>query len=173
QRNQRVIDEFQITGRTRALPAVSVPPALAPGQPAESAALPTVTFAPGVFARLTWGRGALLEQLEMQPDAIYPDQTLGEELIVIGREGSATLEFDGKIEELSEGQAVYLPPGTRRSVRAGRNGWKAYEVYSPVRLDHLALAGRSVDGVTAAFPDEGVVPSLQPGVVANLSEIQW
>ena len=31
QRNQRVIDEFTITGRTRQLPTVSVPLALGPG----------------------------------------------------------------------------------------------------------------------------------------------
>src|SRR5918999_5211417 len=92
QRNQRVIDEFNITGRTRELPAVNVPLALAPGQPVEKAALPTATLAPGVAARLAWGRGALLEQVEMQANAVYPEQTLGEELIVIVRDGSATLE---------------------------------------------------------------------------------
>ncbi len=58
-------------------------------------------------------------------------------------------------------------------MKAGRHGWKAFEVYSPVRLDHLALAGQSTSGVNATFPDQGVTPSLQPGVVVNLNEIQW
>jgi gluconolactonase len=170
QRNQRVIDEFKITGRTRALPAVTVPLSLAHGQPVENAALPNATLAPGVVARLAWGRGALLEQVDMQANAVYPEQTLGEELIVIVRDGSATLEYDGKSAELLKDHVIYLQPGTKRSVKAGPNGWKAYEVYSPVRLDHLALAGQKVDGVNATFPDQGVTPSLQPGIVVNF---QW
>jgi hypothetical protein len=71
-RNKRVIDEHKVTGRTRALPNVSVPNVLAPGVPVENATLPTATIAPGVVARLGWGRGALLEQLEMQAAATYP-----------------------------------------------------------------------------------------------------
>ena len=173
QRNQRMIDEFKITGRTRELPPVSVPLSLGPGQPVENAALPTATLAPGVVARLAWGRGALLEQVEMQANAVYPEQTLGEELIVIVRDGSATLEYDGKSAELLKDHVIYLQPGTKRSLKAGPNGWKAYEVYSPVRLDHLALAGQKVDGVNASFPDQGVTPLLQPGVVVNVNDIQW
>ena len=173
QRNLRVIDEFKITGRMRELPAVSVPLSLAPGQPVENAALPNATLAPGVVARLAWGRGALLEQVDMRANAVYPEQTLGEELIVMVRDGSATLEYDGKSAELIKDHVIYLQPGTKRSVKAGPNGWKAYEVYSPVRLDHLALAGQKVDGVSATFPDQGVTPSLQAGVVVNVNDIQW
>jgi gluconolactonase len=171
--NQSVIDQAKVKGRTRELPAVSVPMVLADGAPVEAAKLPSVMLAPGVTAQLAWGRGALLERIEMQADAVYPEQTLGEELIMIGQDGSATVEFDGKTAELSKGQALYLQPGAKRSVKAGANGWKAFEVYSPVRLDHLALAGQNTSGVNATFPDQGVTPSLQPGVVVNLSEIPW
>ena len=172
-RNQRVIDEFKVTGRTRELPDVRVPLSLTPGQPVERAALPTATLAPGVVATLAWGRGALLEQVDMQPGAAYPQQTLGEELIVIVREGSATLQLNGKTVELMKDHVIYLQPGVTRSLKAGPDGWKAYEIYSPVRLDHLALAGQKIDGVNPAFPDLGATPSLQPGVVTNLNEIQW
>ena len=171
--NQSVIDQAKVTGRTRELPAVSVPMVLGDGEPVEAAKLPTVTIAPGVSAKLAWGRGALLERVEMQADAVYPEQTLGEELIIIGQDGSATVEFDGKTAELKKDQALYLQPGAKRSVKAGSKGWKAFEVYSPVRLDHLALAGQNTSGVNATFPDQGVTPSLQPGVVVNLSEIPW
>jgi hypothetical protein len=58
-------------------------------------------------------------------------------------------------------------------MKAGPQGWKAYEVYSPVRLDHLALAGYAASDATATFPDQGVAPSLPPGVVVNLNQIQW
>jgi gluconolactonase len=172
-RNQDVIDQHQLTGRSRELPRVSVPMALADGEPVERAALPTITIAPGVVAALGWGPGALLERVEMRPGAVYPSQTLNEELIVLAQEGSATIEFDGTTAALTKDQVLYLQPGSVRSVTAGPDGWKAFEVYSPVRLDHLALAGQNTSSAKATFSDQGVTPSLQPGVVVNLNEIQW
>jgi len=172
-RNQGVIDQYKITGRTREIPAVNVPMKLSPGVPVEGKALPTATIAPGVTARLSWGRGALAEQVEMTPGADYPEQKLSEELIVVVREGSASFKFDGKTVELSKDSVIYLQPGSTRSVKAGPNGWKAFEIYSPIRLDHLALAGQSTSGANPAFADQGVTPSLQPGVVVSLNDIQW
>ena len=145
----------------------------ADGEPVEAATLPTVTIAPGVTATLGWGRGALLERIDMRPGAVYPSQTLNEELIVIAQEGSATIEFDGKTAELTKDQVLYLQPGSVRSMKAGAAGWKAFEVYSPVRLDHLRLAGQDTSAANAAFADQGVTPSLPPGVVVNVNEIQW
>jgi gluconolactonase len=172
-RNHRVIDQNKVTGRTRELPSVRVPMALVDGQPVEGGRLPTVTIAPGVVATLGWGRGALLERVEMRPDALYPAQRLNEELIIIVRDGSATIAFEGKTAHLATDHVFYLQPGAVRSVKAGPNGWKAFEVYSPVRLDHLALAGYNTSDVSATFPDQGVPPSLQPGVVVNLNQVQW
>jgi gluconolactonase len=172
-RNQRVIDQRQVTGRARELPRVTVPMTLDAGVPVERAALPTITIAPGVAAELAWGRGALLERVEMRPGAVYPRQTLNEELILIVQAGSATIEFDGTTAELAKDHVLYLQAGVTRSLKAGPNGWTAFEVYSPVRLDHLALAGQNTSGANASFPDQGVTPSLQPGVVVNLNEIQW
>ena len=170
--NQRVVDQHKIAGRERDLPDVSVPITLAPGVPVERSALATVTIAPGVSAMLGWGRGALLERVEMQPGAVYPAQTLAEELIIVVHDGSATIDVAGKTMELSRDQVLYLQPGAVRSMKAGSSGWKAFEVYSPVRLDHLALAGQDVSGVNAAFSDQGATPSLPPGVVVNLNDIQ-
>jgi gluconolactonase len=171
--NRRVIEQHAVKGRTREVPSVRVPLTLAAGEPVEGGKLPTITIAPGVAATLGWGRGALLERIEMRPDAVYPSQTLNEELLVIAQEGSATIEFDGKTVELTKDQVLYLQPGSVRSVKAGATGWKAFEVYSPVRLDHLALAGQDTSGANAAFADQGVTPSLPAGVVVNLNEIQW
>jgi gluconolactonase len=171
--NRRVIEQNAVKGRTRELPSARVPMTLADGEPVEAGKLPTITIAPGVVATLGWGRGALLERVEMRPDAVYPSQTLGEELIVIAQEGSATIEFDGKTVELTKDHVLYLQPGSVRSVTAGAKGWKAFEVYSPVRLDHLALAGQNTSGANAAFADQGVTPSLPAGVVVDLAEIQW
>ena len=170
--NQRVIDQHKVGGRERELPGVTVPMTLAAGVPVERSALTTVTIAPGVSATLGWGRGALLERVEMQPGAAYPPQTLNEELIIVVQDGSATIDVGGKAMDLSKDQVLYLQPGAVRSMKAGNTGWKAFEVYSPLRLDHLALAGQNVSGVNASFPDQGVTPSLTPGVIVNLNDIQ-
>jgi gluconolactonase len=171
--NRKVIEESKVTGRTRELPSVSVPRALGDGEPVEASKLPSATIAPGVTARLWWGRGALVERVDMQPDAAYPEQTLDEELMMIGRDGSATVQFDGTTVEMAKDQVLYLQPGAKRSVKAGPTGWKAFEVYSPIRLDHLALAGQSTSGVDVTFPDQGVKPSLQPKVVVHLNDIPF
>jgi len=51
---------------------------------------------------------------------------------------------------------LYLTPGTTRTLKAGPDGLQAIEVFSPVRVDLLKLAGIAVpDGVKAGvvFPD--------------------
>jgi gluconolactonase len=171
--NQRVIDEHRVTGRTRELPALSVPSVLVDGEPVERAKLPRITIADGVTASLGWGRGALVERVEMQPNATYPSQTLAEELFVIVQDGSATIDVGGKTAALGANQAIYLQPGAVRSMKAGSNGLVAFEVYSPVRLDHLALAGQNTSGLSVTFPDQGVTPSLPPAVVVDVNDIQW
>ena len=68
-RNQQVIAEHKIAGRTRDLPRVSVPTVLTDGEPVEGKTLPTITIAPGVTATLGWGRGALVERVDMAANA--------------------------------------------------------------------------------------------------------
>jgi gluconolactonase len=172
-RNQRVIDQRKITGRTRNLPRVDLSSVLSDGEPVERARLPAITIAPGVTATLGWGRGALVERVDMQANATYPSQSLNQELFIIAQEGSATIDVGGKTAELTKDHALYLAPGAVRSMKAGANGLRAFEVYSPVRLDHLATAGQNTAGVTATFPDQGVTPSLRPGVVVDLNDIPW
>jgi len=171
--NKKVIEQGKVTGRTRELPNVNVPRLLGDGEPMETSKLPAAMIATGVMAKLWWGRGALVEKVEMQPDAAYPEQTLGEELIIVGQDGSATVQFDGKMAEIAKDEVLYLQPGSKRSVKAGAKGWKAFEVYSPIRLDHLALAGQNISGLNVTFPDQGVTPSLQPGVVVPLSDVPF
>src|SRR5687767_12952781 len=108
--NQRVVDEHKVGGRERDLPGVSVPMTLAAGVPVERSALATVTIAPGVAATLGWGRGALLERVEMQAGAAYPRQTLNEELLIVVQDGSATIEVGGKTMDLAKDQVLYLQP---------------------------------------------------------------
>ena len=147
--------------------------ALADGEPVEAARLPTVTIAPGVTATIGWGRGAPSSERDRHAPGSGLPAHAERGLIVIAQEGSATIEFDGKAAELTKDHVLYLQPGSVRSLKAGAAGWKAFEVYSPVRLDHLRLAGQDTSAANAAFADQGVTPSLPSGVVVNVNEIQW
>ena len=109
-----------------------------------------------------------------RPDAAYPAQTLSEELFVIVQDGSATIEFDGKTAELTKDHVLYLQPGAVRSMKAGANGLEGVRgLLAGAARSPRAGRTEHVRRRTSTFPDQGVTPSLQPGVVVNLNEIQW
>lgn len=180
-RNAAVVDQHNLTTRDRVIPQTDVPRGVEPGQTYELNDLPVIQIAPGVKASVAWGDGALLEILEMAPGSVYPKQQLAEELITVVQEGSAQCEFrykkntsgDQKVA-LTKDTLIYLTPDTSRVLRAGPQGLKAIEVYSPVRIDHLKLAGVEIpSGGQVGFPDQGVTPSIAPRKIYNLNEIQW
>jgi quercetin dioxygenase-like cupin family protein len=159
--NNELIKKHNLTPRARTLPETEVPLGMEAGKVRAKSALPKAAIAPGVTATLAWGKGALLETLEMEKGAAYPAQQLNEEVITVVREGSGTCEFGGKTVELAADSVLYLTPGTTRTLKAGPTGLKAFEVFSPVRLDLLKLAGVAVpDGAKPGFPDQGVTPSV-------------
>ncbi len=171
--NSQLIKKHNIKARERVIPETEVPLGMEAGKARPKSALPKVAIAPGVNATLAWGKGAMLEQLEMEKGAQYPSQQLNEEVITVVREGSGTCDIGGKTLELAADSVVYLTPGATRSLKAGPDGLKALEVFSPVRVDLLKLAGAAVpSGARIGFPDQGITPSLNPGQVYRLSEIQ-
>ena len=171
--NAELIKKHNITARVRAIPQTDVPFSGELGKGRAKSALPKAAIAPGVSASLNWSKGALLEMLEMDKGAAYPSQQLNEEVITVVREGSGTCEFGGKTVELAADSILYLTPGTTRTIKAGLDGLKALEVFSPVRVDLLKLAGITLpDGAKVSFPDQGAAASINPGQVYRLSEIQ-
>lgn len=172
-KNAITLKKYDLKTRDRVLPEVNVPPSVLPGKVYELGELTKINLADGVSATVSWGRGALLELVTMKPGAAYPEQTLGEELITYVEDGLVTCDTGSGSLELGKDAVLYLTPGTKRSLKAGPEGAKLIEVYSPVRRDHLALAGVELPpGVDVEFPDQGVTPSLEAGKVYNLNQIQ-
>jgi gluconolactonase len=170
--NSKLEAKYNLKMRSRSVPETDVP-LLAAAKAQPMSALPKAAIAPGVTASLAWGKGALLATLEMEKGAVYPSQQLNEEVITVVREGSATYEAGGKSLELTADSVLYLTPGTTRTLKAGPGGFKALEVFSPVRVDLLKLAGVTVpDGAKVGFPDQGIEPNLVAGQVYRLSEFQ-
>ena len=146
----------------------------------------TTTF--GAFVELSKGTDGLLhisnvkpgERVDTVEDVLERGQEIDVRVVEVDRErGRIGLrladdpEVDGKTAQLAKDDVLYLQPGSVRTVKAGATGWKAFEVYSPVRLDHLKLAGQDTSAANATFADQGVSPSLPAGVVVNVNEIQW
>jgi len=172
--NQKVIEEHNIKGRERDIPHTQVTPSLEAGKTVPSSELPVIRIAEGVQASVAWGEGVLMERLSMEAGSSYPEQALAEELITLVEEGSATVTVGEATFELAKESLLYLTPGSKRSLKAGEKGLKAIEVFSPVRLDHLSLAGKAhSENTRVSFPDQGVTPSIEPNKVYNLNEIQW
>ena len=172
--NQQVIEEHNIEGREREIPHTEVTPSLEAGKTVPTAELPVIRIAEGVKASVAWGEGVLMERLSMEAGSSYPEQALAEEVITLVEAGSATCTVGEETFELTKDSLLYLTPGSKRSLKAGEEGLQAIEVFSPVRLDHLSLAGKPhADNTRVSFPDQGVTPSIEPNKLYNVNEIQW
>ena len=173
-RNEKWVKKLELKSRNRVVPDTGVLLGMTPGKVYAPEELPTISIAPGVRAVVSWAKGTLLELLKMDAGAEYPAQAMTGELITLVEEGTATCELDGKTIELATGAVLYLTEGMRRALRAGPAGLKALEVFSPVRADHLRLAGTHLaEDAGESFPDPEIEQSsLDPGEVDNFTDIQ-
>ena len=171
--NAQVIEKLGLTMRQRDVADTGVPVKMIPGDAYEISGLPSIDIAAGVTASLCWARGAMLEHVDMQAHAEYPQEQLSSELFMMVQEGSATCALDGTTAEVVAGAVVYVPEGTTRSLKAGPNGLKGLEIFSPVRADHLHSAGVDFDPKSAeSLSDEGVTyTSLESCRVYDLSDV--
>jgi gluconolactonase len=172
-KNSQIISQKGVKGRERRIPRTDVPIKVDEGKVFGRSSLTAIDIAPGVKARLAWGKGEMLEILDMAKGAAYPEQKLGEELFTAVTGGSATCALDGKNLELPKDSVLYMTPGMTRSLKAGPDGAKVLEVYSPVRADLLKLAGVTLPpDAKISFPDQGVKPNVQAGQVYALADVQ-
>ena len=174
-RNAAVVNRYNLKTRDRKIPDTDVVLKQQPGRVYRAAELPVIKIAPGASATIAWGKGALLELLEVQPNVSLAAEVLAGEAITLVQEGSLTYTVGNRTLQLGKDEFLYLTPRTKRLLKAGPQGAKAIEVFSPVRLDHLRLAGVKLPkGGKASFPDQGIKKtSVQPGKVYNLNEVQW
>lgn len=174
-RNAAVVRQFDLTTRDREIPETLVVLKQQPGQIYVSNDLPKIPLAKGVTARLAWGKGALLEQVRMAPNAKYSDQPVLGEAITVVEQGSVALDTGSGPLLLHPNEFIYLSTGMRRWLQAGPEGATLLEMFSPVRRDHLARAGIQLASASdVSFPDQGVQrASVKAGVVHHLKEVQW
>ena len=174
ERNTRMIQKLELKSRKRDVPDTGVVLGMEAGKVYAAKELPTIALAPGVKAAASWGRGTLLEVLEMEAGSQYPEQAIKGELITLVEAGSGICQVDDRSLKLEKGSIFYLTEGMRRSLQAGPEGLEALDIFSPVRPDHLALAGAPLpEGVDGSFPDlSRESPSHKAGQLYHFDELQ-
>ena len=174
ERNAATVQKLGLKSRARTVPDTGVVLGMEAGKVYAPSELPNIAIAPGVKAVASWGRGTLLEVLEMAAGAEYPEQVIEGELIILVEAGSGVLQVDGKSFNVDKGSLCYLTAGMRRSLRAGPKGLEALDIFSPVRPDHLELAGVPLpEGVDGCFPDlSPELPSHQAGQIYRFDELE-
>jgi len=184
-RNDRVIAEKNVTVRTRGdIPKTGVVPNLEPGRVIKKAALPDVELAPGVTAKIYWGKGALVAWVTMAPGSEIPREELPGERVMLVTKGSLKQLVSGRMVDMRNYDTVtdwtsnphmdmvYLAEGSMSAVGAGDEGAEFVEIYRPVRADYIEKAGgkkprKFVSG------DYNVTPSIPSNKVMNYYDIQF
>jgi gluconolactonase len=187
-KNADLIAAQNLAVRTRAdIPAVRLKPRPADGVVTPVSSLPDAVIAPGIKAKLYWGKGNLVAWLTFEPRAEITEEVLPSERVMVVTKGEVDQLIEGSRvpmravpRETSDGthggtprnDYVFLDKGSRNGVKAGPAGAEIVEVYWPPRADYLELAGAKVP---ASFPEPAfpVAPTVQPGVVGDLHDVQF
>ena len=188
-KSEELIAAQNLAVRTRDdIPAVRLKPRLEDGVVTPVASLPETVIAPGVKARLYWGKGNLVAWLTFDPGAAIPREILPSERVMVVMKGEigqligeSTVAMravprqapDGTHGGTPKNEFVYLEKGAPNAVQAGPDGAEIVEVYWPPRPDYLKLAGTK--GVPAEFPEPAfpVAPTVRADVVGDLYDIQF
>ena len=188
-KNKKIIKEQNIQGRTQQdIPKSKIVSNLEPGVVLAFDKLPVAEIAPGVKARLYWGKGNLVTWLTLEPGAGIAREFLPSERIMVVMKGKVEQLLNGSFvtmialqREVPDGthggtprnDFVLLDKGAENALRVGTEGAEILEVYWPPRLDYLAKAGEARLPAQEPGGDFPVKPTVRPGVVHDLHDLQF
>jgi gluconolactonase len=188
-RNAQLIKQKNIPTRTRAdIPKIKLRSNLEPGVVTKLDRIAATALAPGVGARLYWGKGNLVAILTMAPNAeiqkaVLPGETIlvmmkgGVELLAQGNTAAMTARPretpDGTHGGTPRNDFVLLEKGAESGLKAGPAGAEIIEVDWPPRANYLALAGVKAGTKDFAAVPLPLEPTVEPGVVYDLNDIQF
>jgi quercetin dioxygenase-like cupin family protein len=102
--------------------------------------LPGFKLADGVTAQALFGDGAMLNLVELEPNAIVARHRHPHEQLGVILRGSMTLVAAGADHVLEEMDAYALPGGVEHEGIAGPEGALVLDVFQPVREDYREQA---------------------------------
>jgi quercetin dioxygenase-like cupin family protein len=94
----------------------------------------------GVSAKALFGEGAMLNLVELAPEAVVPRHSHPHEQLGLVLRGSMTLVVDGSRHLLEEMDGYTLPGGIEHEGIAGPEGALVLDVFRPVREDYREAA---------------------------------
>ena len=93
----------------------------------------TKELAPGITARTFWGERMLVAVVELVPGALLPLHQHPHEQAGVVLAGELDLTIAGETRTLRPGDADVSPGNVPHHARAGRDGAKVTDIFSPVR----------------------------------------
>ncbi|HOY15470.1 MAG TPA: gluconolaconase, partial [Saprospiraceae bacterium] len=155
--NDKLIKEHNLTVREiTGLPEQVIASNLEAAQVKNIQSLPDVKLGEGASAKLFWGTGTMVAVIQLDSNATIAEETLPADRFLFVLKGSVDQLIDGKMttlialdREAPDGshsgtpktEFVYLEKGSKSALKAGAQGAKLLEIYSPFRLDYLQKAG--------------------------------
>lgn len=187
-KNKALISQHQLTERTLSgLPTHTVESNLKPAQVTSFDSLTHLELTTGVNAGIFWGTGILVATLELEPNASIAEEELPADRFLFVLKGSVDQLVNGSMQTLigKEREApdgthsgtprtdfVYLEKGSKNALKAGAEGAKVLELYSPLRLDYLRKAGISNLPAEIADVNNPQQPNIEPNKVYDLFDFQ-
>ncbi|MBV8430358.1 MAG: cupin domain-containing protein [Solirubrobacterales bacterium] len=99
------------------------------------------SLAQGATARALFGEGAMLNLVEMEPNAVVARHSHPHEQLGVILRGSMILKVEGTDHLLEEMDGFALPGGVEHEGVAGPDGTLMLDVFRPVREDYRERAG--------------------------------
>lgn len=188
-KNERLIKEKSLAVRTRTdIPKSDVVPNLEPGVVTPLAKLPVAELAPGVKAKVYWGKGVLVARTILDAGAEIAAETLPSERLMIVMKGSVRQliegewallraaprdEPDGTHGRTPKNEFVYLEKGAPNALKAGDEGAEIVELYCPPRLDYMKKAGARDLPSRLPASDFALMPTVEPNRICDLNDLQF
>lgn len=187
--NQELIAKHQLEVKNLSnLPENGIEPNLRVGEAVNLGNLDLTEIQPGVNGKVFWSKGTMTSVLNLEPNAMVEEEELPADRFLFVLEGSIEQlinggfvpmlsrkreEPDGTHSGTPRTDFVYLEKGSSNAIKAGPDGAKIMEIYSPYRLDYLEKAG--VENLPSALENlnEMYPPNIEPDKVYDFYDIQF
>jgi gluconolactonase len=177
--NNELIKKHDLKKRTLSgLPTASIESNIEAAKVTSLDQLDSTELHTGVSAKIFWGAGNMVSVLELDSNAIIPEEVLTADRFLIVLEGTVEHIVNGTAysmlaqkRESPDGthsgtprtDFIYSEKGTTSTIKSGASGAKLLEVYSPLRADYLKKIGAT--NIPAEIPD--VQNTLAPNITTN------
>ena len=101
------------------------------------------TLAPGARARALFGERAMVNLVEMEPDAEVAMHSHPHEQLGVILRGSMTMTIGGEVGQVGELGGYVIAPDVEHGGRAGPAGALVLDVFAPVREDYRTASGEA------------------------------